>query len=599
VLSVARRAAVGFVAMLGFSLTASGFVFAMSHQSSGALALYTHRTAVLNDEVSAMASDFYNYDDQMNMYVAVLAGAPHQHQLAEVTYEQAVAAGQALGHDLAEARVLAPGARTQALLARAEHDYVAYNGFAGQTRAAGLRGDISRALYLQTVGNLVPSNDIMPALQAISAVVKAQARQTLASLQRRQNLVQSLTIVSVLVTTMLVVALGLLLRLYALGPLTRLRDGMTAMAAGGGQRGERIEVERHDEIGEVAEAFNRVLGSLDQREADLAVANAQREEHMQANFTLQREAQAALRQRAQEMIDHTASTVTQELSDVRHQVEAVRAAATTIDRRVAAADSLTRAVVGQAGEAEVVVEGLGESLRQVANMATLIASVSEQTKLLALNATIEAARAGTAGKGFNVVASEVKELALTTAGATDRIAATVATIEKGAQAVTEVITAMTAAISGVDESTAALAQVATDQHQLVERLDRTLSETIERLTNMSSLTDELERREHPRMAAIGPVTLLTRAGHRLTGELVDISEGGLHCAMPVTGSLPPDATEAEFSFFGYQAREQVRIVRQDSTNRRLRLQFVAPSAELVARVRARVEGGLQSELVRR
>jgi methyl-accepting chemotaxis protein len=75
--------------------------------------------------------------------------------------------------------------------------------------------------------------------------------------------------------------------------------------------------------------------------------------------------------------------------------------------------------------------GLQNTSAGVAEIVTMIASIAEQTNLLALNATIEAARAGDAGRGFAIVAAEVKDLSRETAEATHRAAALLAAIEDG------------------------------------------------------------------------------------------------------------------------------------------------------------------------
>jgi GAF domain-containing protein len=85
--------------------------------------------------------------------------------------------------------------------------------------------------------------------------------------------------------------------------------------------------------------------------------------------------------------------------------------------------------VQQSAEALSVMGTLEESSAAINNIAKVIAGIAEQTNLLALNATIEAARAGEAGKGFAVVASEVKELARETSSATEDVRKKISTIQ--------------------------------------------------------------------------------------------------------------------------------------------------------------------------
>ncbi|NJC67991.1 chemotaxis protein [Planosporangium flavigriseum] len=116
-------------------------------------------------------------------------------------------------------------------------------------------------------------------------------------------------------------------------------------------------------------------------------------------------------------------------SAVMSMSEHVAAASTELSASAGSLADSTRATVVAADRSADVIRQLSESSAQIEQIVKLINSVAAQTRLLALNATIEAARAGEAGRGFAIVANEVKQLADKTASATDEISRQVAGIQ--------------------------------------------------------------------------------------------------------------------------------------------------------------------------
>ncbi|MEU0557776.1 methyl-accepting chemotaxis protein [Dactylosporangium maewongense] len=165
---------------------------------------------------------------------------------------------------------------------------------------------------------------------------------------------------------------------------------------------------------------------------------------------------------------------------------------------------------------------LGDSSAEIGNVIKVITSIAEQTNLLALNATIEAARAGEAGKGFAVVASEVKDLAQETARATEDISRRVQAIQddtSGAVAAIEQVSAVIARISDFQTTIASA----------VEEQTATTSEMSRSVTEAAAGTGEIAQNitgvaEAARLTSTG-VTESEQATvdlARMSGELTDL-----------------------------------------------------------------------------
>ncbi len=147
-----------------------------------------------------------------------------------------------------------------------------------------------------------------------------------------------------------------------------------------------------------------------------------------------------------------------------------------IGRQVTQSSQVSAKAVTEANKAKDMVRGLDDSAQKIGKVVALITDIAEQTNLLALNATIEAARAGEAGKGFAVVASEVKNLANQTAKATEEIAAqindiqgatksSVGAIESIFETIGQIDQISTTIASAIEEQTAATAEIARNVEQ--------------------------------------------------------------------------------------------------------------------------------------
>jgi methyl-accepting chemotaxis protein len=137
--------------------------------------------------------------------------------------------------------------------------------------------------------------------------------------------------------------------------------------------------------------------------------------------------------------------------------EEVSVSINEIVNRVAQSARISGNAVGEAESVGAKVRALGEVTTRIGDVVDLIRAVAEQTNLLALNATIEAARAGEAGKGFAVVASEVKALASQTAKATEEIATQIGSVQAAVGDVVSAIDGITAIIreiSGISSDVA-------------------------------------------------------------------------------------------------------------------------------------------------
>ena len=147
-----------------------------------------------------------------------------------------------------------------------------------------------------------------------------------------------------------------------------------------------------------------------------------------------------------------------------------------ISRQVATSNEIASRAARQAQQTTGSVRSLADAANRIGEVVKLIQDIAEQTNLLALNATIEAARAGEAGKGFAVVASEVKALANQTGKATEEIAAQIAEVQNATQGTVGAIDGIGQTITSINEIAAAIAAAIEEQNATTGEITRNVQQ---------------------------------------------------------------------------------------------------------------------------
>ncbi len=149
----------------------------------------------------------------------------------------------------------------------------------------------------------------------------------------------------------------------------------------------------------------------------------------------------------------TSDDMNAKMQTIASATEQLAASIKEISSQVSHSSSVASHAVEEAKKSTEQVSGLSIAADQIGEIIGLIENIAEQTNLLALNATIEAARAGEAGKGFAVVASEVKALANQTSQATEQITTQVSSMRAATDKATEAITTIAKTIASVEQVT--------------------------------------------------------------------------------------------------------------------------------------------------
>ncbi|REL30775.1 methyl-accepting chemotaxis protein [Thalassotalea euphylliae] len=323
---------------------------------------------------------------------------------------------------------------------------------------------------------------------------------------------------------------------YAYRPVEALKKTVNELSNGNGDLTKRLKVEREDDLGEISRDINTFIQNLQTMMRDIA-------ESSQYIATSVDDLQA-LRQSNNEVLEaHRLET-----SQVATALNEMSASSTDVANNTENAVNVTTSTNEQALHSKQVVSGatqnvsdlvekveessgqinqMGQEIDNISAVLKVIGDIAEQTNLLALNAAIEAARAGEQGRGFAVVADEVRALASRTQDSTTEIHNTINRLNASSQSV----------INGIESTKASCVEASEQTHLVVENLDQivnsvggindlniqiaaaakqqsSVSEEINR--NMVTISDMVEQVAASSDEVNGATTVLASANSNLT-----------------------------------------------------------------------------------
>jgi len=321
-------------------------------------------------------------------------------------------------------------------------------------------------------------------VQKLALAEEASAKQVRTALLKDKNA----TIRNTLILSLLAVVLGAIIAVLIIGNVRnafkRIIDSLNDIASGDGDLTQRLDDSGRDEVAMMGRAFTQFVAKIQGLSGHIAETGTQltksagnmTENSTETKYSMNQQ-ESKVEQVATAMNEMTATV--QEVA--RHAAEASDAAQDADREAVAGSRIVTQVVhaindlATEVRESATTITSLEQSTEQIGTVLDVIRGVAEQTNLLALNAAIEAARAGEHGRGFAVVADEVRTLASRTQQSTQEIHSMIEKLQEGSKS----------AVLAMEQSQQKTSKVVDEANRAGEALN-TITVAVSRIAEMNT-----------------------------------------------------------------------------------------------------------------
>jgi methyl-accepting chemotaxis protein len=310
------------------------------------------------------------------------------------------------------------------------------------------------------------------------------------------------TLLQGLLTILIVAGFSSLAISRALSPLQTLGEAIADLSRGNGDLTRRVKIEREDEVGTVAKHLNTFIDRIHVMVQDISNSSGQLNQQANSSHNMAEKSSQGLARQQNEIsqiataVHEMSATAVEVASNAEQTADAARTSSSSCEHGKQVIARNQRSITDlatQVKQASGIIQELEKNAQEINTILSTIQGIAEQTNLLALNAAIEAARAGEQGRGFAVVADEVRVLSQRTHSSTVEIRSMIETLQRNTQgAVSTMHEGQLLAQNSVDDAsnaTLALEQITASINQISDMATQISSAAEEQ----RAVTDEVSR----------------------------------------------------------------------------------------------------------